>query len=108
VPYTPAGIIEWICHSISNLPEKKYYVNPDGKSMKNARNGISLPGTVATFHKHGTDFLNAAKIRSRGRAAMRRYPQFGDHPGQCLVLNGFETRIGRAEKAIPILSKKNS
>jgi hypothetical protein len=90
------------------MPEREYYVNPGGESIKSARNGISPPGTIATFHKHGTDFLNAAKIRSRGRAAMRRYPQFGDHPGQCLVLNGFETRIGRADKAIPILSKKFS
>ncbi len=30
----------------------------------------------------------------------------GDCPGQCLVSDGFETRIGRVDKAKPIQTKK--
>ncbi len=37
---------------------------------------------------------------------MVRYPLIGDRPGQCLVLDGFKTRIGKADKAKPIQTKK--
>ncbi len=35
-----------------------------------------------------------------------QYPPIGDRPGQCLVSYRFETRIGRADKAKPIQTKK--
>ncbi len=49
---------------------------------------------------------NAAKARAQGRAALGRYPLIGDRLGQCLVSDGFETRIGRADKAKPVQTKK--
>ncbi len=48
----------------------------------------------------------AAKVRDQGRAALGRYPLIGDRPGQCLVSDGFETRIETTDKAKPIQSKK--
>ena len=52
------------------------------------------------------NFSKAAKVRAQGRAASRRYPLIGDRPGQCLVSDGFKTRIGRADRAKPIQTKK--
>ncbi len=49
---------------------------------------------------------NFTKARAQGRAALRRYSLIGDRPGQCLVSDGFETRIGRADKAKPIQTGK--
>ncbi len=62
--------------------------------------------TTATFAGHSTYVRNAAKARAQVRAALGRYPLIGDRPGQCLVSDGFETRIGRADRAKPIQAKK--
>ncbi len=48
----------------------------------------------------------ATKVRDQGRAALGRYPLIGDRLGQCLASDGFETRIGKADKAKPIQTKK--
>jgi hypothetical protein len=68
-------------------------------------NCIAVAGgsfTIATRGPHyfpSRDACFAAKVRAQGRAAFGRCLLFGDHPGQCLVSDDFEARIGRAEKA---------
>ncbi len=52
--------------------------------------------------KHWTDRSDAVQ----GRAAVGRYSRIGNRRGQCLVSDGFETRIGKADKAKPIQTKK--
>ncbi len=37
---------------------------------------------------------------------MGRNSLIGDRPGQCLVSDGFETKIGRADKAKPIQTER--
>ncbi len=58
-----------------------------------------------TFAQHRAYVSFAAKARAQVRAAYGRYPLIGDRPGQCLVSDGFETRIRRADKAKPIQTK---
>ena len=65
---------------------------------------LIVSNTFATRHK--PDFGFAAKARAQGRAALGRYPLICDRPGQCLVSDGFETRIGRDDKAKPTQTKK--
>ncbi len=65
----------------------------------------SLFGTTKTFARRHTYVGLAAKAVGQGRAALGRYPLIGDRLGQCLASDGFETRIGRADKAKSILSK---
>jgi hypothetical protein len=67
---------------------------------------INQIGTLQTFASHRPYVSSASKARTRGRAALGRYPLVGDRPEQCLVSDGFETMIGRADKAKPIQSKK--
>jgi hypothetical protein len=42
----------------------------------------------------------------QGRAAVGRYSRIGNRRGQCLVSDGFETKVGTTDEAIPTLSKK--
>ena len=67
---------------------------------------ISPYGTKPTFAKRRIYVCYAAKPRARSRAALGQYPPIGDRPGQCLVSYRFETRIGKADKAKPIQTKK--
>jgi hypothetical protein len=73
---------------------------------------LATSGTVVLTVRNAREtcpsryFCKAAKIRAHVRAAYGRYPLIGDRPGQCLVSDGFETRIGRADKAKPIQTEK--
>ena len=69
---------------------------------RSARPSISTE-TIVT---HRPNVFFAAKVRAQGRAAYGRYPLIGDRPRQCLVSDGFETRIGRADKAKSFQTKK--
>ncbi len=66
----------------------------------------SLFGTTKTFARRHTYVGLAAKAAGQGRAALGRYPLIGDRLGQCLGSDGFETRIGKVDKAKPIQTKK--
>ena len=66
--------------------------------------GIHVCNNPETCPSHHV--FKAAKAHAQGRAALGRYPLIGSHPGQCLVSDGFETTIGRADKAKPIQTKK--
>ena len=76
----------------------KYVHVAGGTDVQTVRNALE--------HYPSRNVRKAAKARARGRAALGRYPLIGDRPGQCLVSDGFETRIGRADKAKPIQTKK--
>jgi len=54
------------------------------------------------------DPASAPHVRERLVAELGRLKGIfiGDRPGQCLVSDGFETRIGRADKPKPTQSKK--
>ena len=67
---------------------------------------VGLSASILAESRPSTNFSFAAKARARGRAALGPYPLIVDRLGQCLVSDGFETRIGRADKAKPIQTKK--
>ncbi len=73
---------------------------------------LATSGTVVLTVRNAREtcpsryFCKAAKDRAHVRAAYGRYPLIGDRPGQCLVSDGFETRIGRADEAKPIQTNK--
>ena len=54
------------------------------------------------------EFCKATKARAQGRAALGSCLHIGDRPGQCLVSDGFETRIGWADKVKPIQTERFS
>ena len=59
-----------------------------------------------TFARHCAYVFFAAKVRAQGRAALGRYPLICDCLGQCLVSDGFEIRIGSADKTIPVQTER--
>ena len=76
------------------------------KLPRSTANGPTLDVSNARANCRSGKARLAAKVRDQGRAALGRYPPIGDRLGQCLVSDGFETRIGRADKAKSIQTKK--
>ena len=77
------------------------------KVPRSTANGPTLDVSNARANCRSGKARLAAKVRDQGRAALGRYPPIGDRLGQCLVSDGFETRIGRADKAKSIQTKNS-
>jgi hypothetical protein len=111
IALSPTSSMAAVAQAATMLPQES------ASGYRESLNPSSAPGSKCAFATGGAVVLTvcdalescpsgyvrkAAKVRAQGRAALGRYPLIGDRLGQCLVSDGFETRIGSADKTIPI------